>query len=104
MRPGLRQWLAERAELIVLGVTLLATASLVFWWTILLRGEMRNNEFLERALLDAQTGLTTQEMELRRDEIAAHHDRRNVMLVGESTLLALLLSGSLVVLFLIAQR
>ena len=44
MRSPLRQWLAERAELIVLGVTLLATASLVFWWTILLRGEMRNNE------------------------------------------------------------
>jgi signal transduction histidine kinase len=104
MRPGLRQWLAERAELIVLGVTLLATASLVFWWTILLRGEMRDNEFLERALLDAQTGLTTQEMALRREEITAHHERRNVMLVGESTLLALLLSGSLVVLFLIAQR
>jgi signal transduction histidine kinase len=104
MKPGLRQWLAERAELIVLGVTLLATASLVFWWTILLRGEMRDNEFLERALLDAQTGLTTQELELRREEITAHHDRRNVMLVGESTLLALLLSGSLVVLFLIAQR
>lgn len=104
MRPGLRQWLAERAELIVLGVTLLATASLVFWWTILLRGEMRNNEFLERALLDAQTGLTTQELQLRREEITSHHDRRNVMLVGESTLLALLLSGSLVVLFLIAQR
>ena len=104
MRPGLRQWFAERAELIVLGVTLLATASLVFWWTILLRGEMRSNEFLERALLDAQTGLTTQEIEARREDMAAHHDRRNVMLVGESTLLALLLSGSLVVLFLIAHR
>jgi signal transduction histidine kinase len=104
MRPGLRQWLAERAELIVLGVTLLATASLVFWWTILLRGEMGNNEFLERALLDAQTALTRQEVDQRRQEIATHHDRRNVMLVGESTLLALLLSGSLVVLFLIAQR
>ena len=37
-------------------------------------------------------------------EIAARHDRRNVMLVGESTLLALMLSGSLVVLFLLAQR
>jgi len=104
MRPGLRQWVAERAELIVLGVTLLATASLVFWWTILLRGEMRSNEFLERALLDAQAGLTTQQVEERRLEIAEHHDRRRVMLVGESTLLALLLSGSLVVLFLIAQR
>ena len=104
MRTSLRQWLAERAELIVLGVTLLATASLVFWWTILLRGEMRSNEFLERALLDAQTGLTSQQIDERRQEIADHHDRRKVMLVGESTLLALLLSGSLVVLFLIAQR
>ena len=104
MKPGLRQWLAERAELIVLGVTLLATASLVFWWTILLRGEMQSNEFLENALLDAQAGLTTQQVEERRLEIAGHHDRRKVMLVGESTLLALLLSGSLVVLFLIAQR
>jgi signal transduction histidine kinase len=104
MRPGLRQWFAERAELIVLGVTLLATSSLVFWWTILLRGEMRSNEALERALLDAQTGLSSQQVEQRREEIAAHHDRRKIMLVGESTLLALLLSGSLVVLFLIAQR
>jgi signal transduction histidine kinase len=104
MRSPFRLWLAERAELIVLGVTLLATASLVFWWTILLRGEMRNNEFLERALLERETGLTTQQMAERQVEIAAHHDRRNVMLVGESTLLALMLSGSLVVLFLLAQR
>jgi signal transduction histidine kinase len=104
MRPGFRQWFAERAELLVLGVTLLATASLVFWWTILLRGEMRSNEALELALLDAQSGLTGQQIEERREEIASHHGRRNVMLVGESTLLALLLSGSLVVLFLLAQR
>ena len=104
MRPGLRQWFSERAELIVLGVTLVATASLVFWWTILLRGEMRSNEALERALLDAQTGLTAQQVGERRLEIAAHHDRRNVMLVGESTLLALMLSGSLVLLFVLAQR
>ena len=104
MRAGFRQWFAERAELIVLGVTLVATASLVFWWTILLGGEMRSNEALERALLDAQTGLTSEQMEERRLEIQARHESRNVMLVGESTLLALLLSGSLVVLFLLAQR
>jgi signal transduction histidine kinase len=104
MRPNFRLWFAERAELIVLGITLVATASLVFWWTILLRGEMRSNEALERALLEQQRGLTTQELAQRHLEIAAHHDRRNVMLVGESTLLALMLSGSLVVLFLLAQR
>jgi len=104
MRPNFRLWFAERAELIVLGVTLLATASLVFWWTILLRGEMRNNEALERALLEQERGLTMQQVAERQIEIAAHHDRRNVMLVGESTLLALMLSGSLVVLFLLAQR
>lgn len=104
MRPSLRQWIAERAELIVLAVTLLATASLVFWWTILLRGEMRTNEMLERALLDAQTMMSVEQREERALEISERHDRRKVMLVGESTLLALLLSGSLVVLFLIAQR
>jgi signal transduction histidine kinase len=104
MRSPIRLWLAERAELIALGVTLLATASLVFWWTILLRGEMRNNESLERALLAREQGLTVQQVAEREVEIAAHHDRRNVMLVGESTLLALMLSGSLVVLFLLAQR
>jgi signal transduction histidine kinase len=104
MRPNFRQWFAERAELIVLGITLLATSSLVFWWTILLRGEMRNNEMLERALLEREQGLTMQQVAERQIEIAAHHDRRNVMLVGESTLLALMLSGSLVVLFLLAQR
>ena len=104
MRPNFRLWFAERAELIVLGVTLLATASLVFWWTILLRGEMRNNEILERALLEQQRELTPQEIAERQVEIAAHHERRNVMLVGESTLLALMLSGSLVLLFLLAQR
>ena len=104
MNPGFRQWFAERAELIVLGVTLVATASLVFWWTILLRGEMRNNEFLERALLDQEQGLSPQQVEERRIEIAEHHDRRKVMLVGESTLLGLMLSSSLVVLFLLAQR
>ena len=104
MRSRFRQWFVERAELVVLGVTLVATSSLVFWWTILLRGEMRANEALERALLDAQVGLSAQQLEDRRGEIIEHHERRNVMLVGESTLLALLLSGSLVVLFLLAQR
>jgi two-component system, sensor histidine kinase LadS len=104
MRPNFRQWFAERAELIVLGITLLATSSLVFWWTILLRGEMRSNEALERALLDREPELSAQQIADRRIEIAEHHDRRNVMLVGESTLLALMLSGSLVVLFLLAQR
>ena len=103
MRPNFRQWFAERAELVVLGVTLLAVASLVAWWTILLRGEMRNNEALERELL-TRSGLSTQQMAGKQLEIAAHHDRRKVMLVGESTLLGLLLSGSLVVLFLLAQR
>jgi signal transduction histidine kinase len=104
MRPNFRLWFAERAELIVLGITLVATASLVFWWTILLRGEMRTNETLERALLGQQHGLTEQQAAERQIELAARHDRRNVMLVGESTLLALMLSGSLVVLFLLAQR
>ena len=104
MRSPFRLWLAERAELIVLGVTLLATASLVFWWTILLRGEMRNNETLDRALLAREQGLTPQQVVERQTAIAERHDRRNVMLVGESTLLALMLSSSLVVLFLLAQR
>jgi hypothetical protein len=94
MRSGFRQWFAERAEILVLGVTVLVTASLVFWWTILLGGEMRNNEALERALLDSQAGLATQEVAERRAEIAARHERRKVMLVGESTLLALLLSAA----------
>ena len=81
-----------------------ATASLVFWWTILLRGEMRNNETLEREVLGGAGELRTSSCAERLAGIAAHHDRRNVMLVGESTLLALMLSGSLVVLFLLAQR
>jgi signal transduction histidine kinase len=104
MRSGFRQWFAERAELIVLGVTLLTTASLVVWWTILLRGELRTNEMLERELLGVRAELTQQQVAEREAGIAAHHDRRNVMLVGESTLLGLLLSGSLVLLFLLAQR
>jgi signal transduction histidine kinase len=104
MRSGFKQWFAERAELIVLGVTLVATSALVFWWTILLGGEMRNNESLERALLESRSGLSSQELADRRSEIAARHGRRNLMLVGESTLLALLLSGSLVLLFVLAQR
>ena len=75
------------------------------WWTILLRGEMRANETLEREVLAARgRDISAQQRTDRLAEIAAHHDRRNVMLVGESTLLALLLSGSLVVLFLLAQR
>ena len=104
MRPGFRQWFAERAELVVLGLTLLATASLVAWWTILLGGEMRANETLQRDALASEVGITDEQRAQRLAEIAARHDRRNVMLVGESTLLALLLSGSLVVLFLLAQR
>jgi len=104
MRSGFRQWFAERAELIVLGVTLLTTASLVVWWTILLRGEMRTNEMLERELLSVRSELTRQQVDERELAIESHHDRRNVMLVGESTLLGLLLSGSLVLLFVLGQR
>jgi signal transduction histidine kinase len=104
MRSGFRQWFAERAELVVLGVTLVATASLVFWWTILLRGEIRSNVELESTLLAVRTDLAPAEKDAKYREIAEHQDRRNVMLVGESTLLALLLSGSLVTLFVLAQR
>ena len=103
MRSGFRQWFAERSELIGLGATLVVTAALVVWWTILLRGELRSNEMLERQLLASQN-LPAMEVLDKQQEIAARHERRTVMLVGESTLLALLLSGSLVVLFLLAQR
>src|SRR4051794_3673480 len=104
MRSGFRQWFSERAELLVLGVTLLATASLVAWWTILLRGGLRTNEMLQRELLASQVALTAQEVNDGKNDLAPQHDRRNVMLVGESTMLGLLLSGSLVLLFLLAQR
>jgi len=104
MRSPFRQWFAERAELVALGLTLVATASLVFWWTILLRGEMHINEQFERALLEKEQGLTAQQIDERQIDISAHHDRRKVMLVGESTLFALMLAGSLVALFLLAQR
>src|SRR5688572_13981721 len=104
MRPGFRQWFAERAELIVLGLTLLTTATLVGWWTILLRGEMRDKEMMERELLAVQVNISDAQRGARLEEIAARHERRTVMLVGESTMMGLLLSGSLVVLFLLAQR
>src|SRR5262245_42571354 len=64
---------------------------------------MRNNELLEREVL-AAAQLTQAQRAEAEAELAARHDRRNVMLVGESTLLALLLAGSLVVLFVLAQR
>jgi signal transduction histidine kinase len=104
MRGGFRQWFSERVELLGLGLTLIATASLVVWWTILLRGEMRDKELLERQVLSMRADLTPDEVDVRELEITEHHARRNVMLVGESTLLGLMLSGSLVVLFLLAQR
>jgi signal transduction histidine kinase len=104
MRSGFRQWFTERAELIVLAFTVITTASLVAWWTILLRGEMLSNEMLERQVLQLRADIDEQQRVAGFAEIAAHHDRRNVMLVGESTLMALLLSGSLVVLYLLAQR
>jgi signal transduction histidine kinase len=104
MRSGFRQWFAERAELVVLGITLLTTAALVVWWTILLRGQLHNNEMLERELLGAQVQITAEQRAERLAEIATTHDRHGVMLAGESTLLALLLAGSLVLLFLLAQR
>jgi signal transduction histidine kinase len=105
MRSGFRQWFAERAELIVLGLTMLTTASLVIWWTILLRGEMRTNEQLELEVLQLQANdISVEQRDTRLTEIATRHQRRTVMLVGESTLLGLLLSGSLVLLFLVAQR
>jgi signal transduction histidine kinase len=103
MRSGFRQWFAERVELLLLGITLVATASLVIWWTILLRGELRANEKLEREVL--AVGVQDEGQRARREEeIAERHGRRTIMLVGESTLLGLMLAGSLVVLFLLAQR
>jgi len=104
MRSGFRQWFSERAELIVLGLTVLTTAILVGWWTILLRGEMRSNEMLERALLATQSNTSAEQRDARLEDIAARHQRRTVMLVGESTMMALMLSGSLVLLFVLAQR
>ena len=50
MRSGFRQRVAERSELLVLGFTLLVVGSLVGWWTILLRGELRTNQLLELKL------------------------------------------------------
>jgi signal transduction histidine kinase len=89
----------------VLGLTMLTTASLVVWWTILLRGEMRTNEQLELEVLQLQSeSIGPERRDTRLAEIAARHQSRTVMLVGESTLLGLLLSGSLVLLFLVAQR
>jgi len=104
MRSAFRQWFAERAELIVLGLTVLTTATLVGWWTILLRDEMRSNEMLERALLATQSNTSAEQRDARLEDIAARHQRRTVMLVGESTMMALMLSGSLVLLFVLAQR
>ena len=104
MTPGFRQWFAERAELVVLGLTLITTASLVGWWTILLRGEMIAKESLERQVLQLRADINEQQRAAGFAEIAAHHDRRNIMLWGESAMMALLLSGSLAVLFLLAQR
>ena len=63
MRSAFRQWFAERAELIVLGLTVLTTATLVGWWTILLRDEMRSNEMLERALLATQSTTSADQRE-----------------------------------------
>ena len=104
MSPGFRQWVAERAELLVLGFTLLTTAALVVWWTILLRGELRSNELLERELLGARAELSASQVAARELELTRRHESRRIMLVGESATLGLLLSGSLVVLFLLAQR
>ena len=104
MRTGFRQWFAERAELIVLGLTVLTTATLVGWWTILLRDELLSNEMLERQLLSMEEDISDERRAERFQEIAARHERRTVMLVGESTLMGLLLSGSLVLLFVLAQR
>lgn len=104
MRPGFRHWFAERVELLVLGVTLVIMAALVVWWTILLSGEMRTNELLEQEALQVRSDLGADARAALEREMDAHHDRRTVMLVGESALLGLMLSGSLVVLFLLAQR
>ena len=79
MRTGFRQWFAERAELVVLGFTLLTTASLVVWWTILLRGQMHNNELLEREVLAAQVGITAEQRadRLERDRRATWSPQRD---------------------------
>jgi two-component system OmpR family sensor kinase len=104
MRSGLRQWIAERAELLVLAFAVLATASLVVWWTILLRGELASGERRDREVLQLRADVDEAERIAGFEEITARHARRNFMLIGESTLMGVLLSGSLVVLYLLAQR
>ena len=83
---------------------LIVTATLVGWWTVLLRDELLGNEMLERQLLSMESDISEERRAARFEEIAARHERRTVMLVGESTLMGLLLSGSLVLLFVLAQR
>ena len=104
LRPRFGQWIAERAELLVLAFTVLTTASLVFWWTVLLREEMLAGERRDREVLQLRADVDEAERVAGFEEIAARHERRNFMLIGESTLMALLLSGSLVVLYVLAQR
>jgi two-component system OmpR family sensor kinase len=51
-----------------------------------------------------QSTMSAEQRDARLEDIAARHERRTVMLVGESTMMALMLSGSLVLLFVLAQR
>lgn len=103
--PGLRKIrLAEGVEIAALAATLVLTATLVAWWTILLRSLMDASLELQRAMLAADSALTAPQVALAQLEAVERHKRQLLMLVGESSLLALLLVAGLVVLFALARR
>ena len=98
MKRSLGGWVLERAEYLVLGVSLAVIGSIVAWWAVFANrmiGTMRALS-AEVARLQGSAGAA--------EEAHARAERLALMIRGESGLFALALASSVVVLFLLVRR
>jgi signal transduction histidine kinase len=98
MRAPLRRWFSERAEYVVLGVSLGVIGTLVAWWSV-----------FARRMIDAVSRAEVEVAQLRDDASAmdaalAQAARMEAMIRGESALFGVALTVSVIVLFLLVRR
>jgi signal transduction histidine kinase len=98
MTRSLRKWVLERAEYLVLGMSLAVIGSLVAWWAVFANRMIGSL----RALSADVARLQGSEADVL--EADARAERLALMIRGESGLFALALAASVVVLFLLVRR
>lgn len=98
MKRSLRGWVLERAEYLVLGVSLAVIGSLVAWWAVFASRMIGTMRALSAEVARLQGSATDAA------EAHARAERLALMIRGESGMFALALASSVVVLFLLVRR